>query len=61
MGAHVRQMLVRLGALNEEEETITSLGRHLAAFPIAPRFAKMLVLGHQVCLDLDSLRANLSC
>jgi HrpA-like RNA helicase len=43
-------MLIRLGALTEEEETITSLGRHLAAFPIAPRFAKMLVLGHQVRL-----------
>ena len=48
----VWQMLVRLGALAEEEETITSLGRHLAAFPIAPRYAKMLVLGHQVCLVL---------
>jgi HrpA-like RNA helicase len=46
----LRQMLIRLGALTEEEETITSLGRHLAAFPIAPRFAKMLVLGHQVGL-----------
>ena len=26
---------------------VTPLGRQLAAFPLAPRFAKMLVLGHQ--------------
>ena len=39
--------LERLGALTPEEEEVTSLGRQLAAFPLAPRFAKMLVLGHQ--------------
>lgn len=40
--------LVRLGALTDDgEENITPLGRSLSAFPIAPRFAKMLVLGHQ--------------
>ncbi len=41
---------MRLGALSEDDEEVTPLGRQLAAFPIAPRFAKMLVLGHQVLL-----------
>ena len=40
------QLLVSLGALDEEEQ-ITPLGVQLAAFPLAPRFAKMLVLGNQ--------------
>lgn len=39
--------LMNLGALTPEEEEVTPLGRQLAAFPLAPRFAKMLVLGHQ--------------
>ncbi len=30
-----------------DTEQITALGRALAAFPIAPRFAKMLILAHQ--------------
>ena len=42
------QTLVRLGALRDDDESITPLGRLMSAFPIAPRFAKMLVLGHQV-------------
>ncbi len=35
-----------LGAL-DESQSITELGQTLARFPVAPRFAKMLVLGHQ--------------
>lgn len=36
-----------MGALDKDKETITDLGKTLAAFPVAPRFAKMLVLGKQ--------------
>ena len=39
--------LERLGALTSEDEEVTPLGRQLAALPLAPRFGKMLVLGHQ--------------
>jgi ATP-dependent RNA helicase DHX37/DHR1 len=47
------QTLVRLGGLNDDGEEITPLGRALAAFPLAPRFSKMLVLGDQGgCLAL---------
>jgi hypothetical protein len=34
---------VSLGALSAEQLTITPLGRAMAVFPIAPRFAKMCV------------------
>lgn len=35
-----------LGALDKDNR-LTPLGRSLATFPVAPRYAKMLVLGHQ--------------
>jgi len=40
------KVLSYLGAL-DKKENITSLGLSLASFPLAPRFAKMLVLGEQ--------------
>jgi len=40
--------LVSLGALsNDSAQIITDLGRSIAMIPIAPRYGKMLVLGHQ--------------
>ena len=48
------RLLLKLGALVGEENKpgvtlthITSLGRTMAQFPIAPRYAKMLALGRQ--------------
>nr|KAG5695493.1 hypothetical protein BaRGS_011335 [Batillaria attramentaria] len=55
-------LLVSLGALSEPEKPktfkakvaktaltskITALGRAMASFPIAPRYARMLAMGHQ--------------
>jgi ATP-dependent RNA helicase DHX36 len=38
------QLLVQIGALsNNSEETLTSLGQHLAALPVDPRVGKMLI------------------
>jgi len=39
-----RQLLVLLAALKPDSLAITDLGRAMAAFPLAPRFAKMCVL-----------------
>ena len=36
--------LITLGALDATTQQITTLGRTLAAYPLAPRFAKMLVM-----------------
>ncbi|OQR98048.1 ATP-dependent RNA helicase [Achlya hypogyna] len=45
-------MLMHLGALNEKTDTITSLGKTLAQFPVAARFAKMLLIAKEVgCLE----------
>eukprot|EP00808_Paulinella_micropora_P021713 g55626.t1 len=41
------QHLLLLGALQPDSQAISSLGEKLALFPLSPRFAKMLVLGHQ--------------
>ncbi|XP_062506597.1 probable ATP-dependent RNA helicase DHX37 isoform X2 [Corticium candelabrum] len=48
------QLLVNLGALKEEKTSsgsvqriVTSLGLVMAKFPVSPRCAKMLTLGHQ--------------
>lgn len=48
------KLLLNLGALEEKKTVrgsanavITSLGRAMAKFPLAPRYAKMLCLGHQ--------------
>jgi ATP-dependent RNA helicase DHX37/DHR1 len=48
------QLLVELGALKDEKTTsgsvqriVTSLGHKMAKFPVAPRYAKMLILGYQ--------------
>ncbi len=43
MALHTLRLLGATGS----DEKITQLGRTMAAFPIAPRFAKMLVLAHQ--------------
>ena len=48
------KLLMNLGALEEKKTVkgnvnavITSLGRAMAKFPVSPRYAKMLCLGHQ--------------
>lgn len=48
------KLLLNLGALEEKKTVkgnvnavITSLGRAMAKFPVSPRYAKMLCLGHQ--------------
>ncbi|ETW04021.1 hypothetical protein, variant 2 [Aphanomyces invadans] len=44
--------LLHLGALDRTTNSITGLGKTLAGFPVAPRFAKMLLLAQQVgCLE----------
>ena len=45
-------MLLRLGALSPPSSAecsphITALGRTMAQFPVAPRYAKMLAVGKQ--------------
>ncbi|KAK9807916.1 hypothetical protein WJX73_001801 [Symbiochloris irregularis] len=45
-------LLRRIGALDGEEETLTVLGRHLAALPLPPATAKLLLWGVLLsCLD----------
>lgn len=47
---HAEKVLVYLGALKEEakgEASITDLGSSMNLFPLAPRYAKMLVVGRQ--------------
>ena len=45
-------MLSNLGALNETTHKVTRFGRILANFPIAARFAKMLILAQKSnCLE----------
>jgi ATP-dependent RNA helicase DHX37/DHR1 len=44
---HALQTLQVLGAIERDSHKISALGRTLAAFPVAPRYAKMLVMGHQ--------------
>ncbi|GAB5362005.1 hypothetical protein AAMO2058_000761000 [Amorphochlora amoebiformis] len=39
--------LAILGAIDEKKGTITPLGEAMSSFPLAPRFARMLVLGNQ--------------
>eukprot|EP01122_Echinamoeba_exundans_P008814 TRINITY_DN2999_c0_g1_i2.p1 TRINITY_DN2999_c0_g1~~TRINITY_DN2999_c0_g1_i2.p1 ORF type:complete len:1269 (-),score=258.86 TRINITY_DN2999_c0_g1_i2:1728-5534(-) len=43
--------LINIGAVEEnkktKEQTITPLGKSMSRFPVHPRFAKMLILGHQ--------------
>ncbi|KAF0693972.1 Aste57867_15113 [Aphanomyces stellatus] len=44
--------LLHLGALHHKSNMITGLGKSLAGFPVAPRFAKMLLLAKQLgCLE----------
>ncbi|CAG8619606.1 10750_t:CDS:10, partial [Cetraspora pellucida] len=40
------KLLQHMGALDENSQ-ITSLGRTMATFPLAPRFSKMLIIGQQ--------------
>jgi len=46
------QLLVLLAALKPDSLAITDLGRAMAAFPLAPRFAKMCALTRCVWLEL---------
>ncbi|OZJ01559.1 hypothetical protein BZG36_05386, partial [Bifiguratus adelaidae] len=41
------QLLTYLGAIDPATKQATDLGRLMAAFPISPRFAKMLIIGQQ--------------
>ena len=46
------QLLMDLGALDPNTKVITPVGREMAAFPVSPRFARMLLIGRvQGCLD----------
>lgn len=49
--AQARQLLLSLGALQQDKSTqslsVTSLGEQMAALPLHPRLARMLLLGHQ--------------
>ena len=44
--AKAERLLMYLGALTSEGR-ITPMGRELSAFPLSPRYAKMLAVGHQ--------------
>jgi ATP-dependent RNA helicase DHX37/DHR1 len=49
---NAEKILIHLGALDSETKHITALGRSMAAFPVAPRYAKMLMVGKESdCLD----------
>ena len=53
-GALVRaeQLLLDLGALAPDTKLITHVGKAMAAFPVSPRYARMLLIGRaQGCLD----------
>ncbi|KAJ2884535.1 putative ATP-dependent RNA helicase DHR1 [Coemansia aciculifera] len=41
------RLLTWLGALDSNKGRITDLGRLMSVFPVAPRFAKMLIVGQQ--------------
>jgi len=41
------KLLVTLGAVDGEKKVISDLGRLMAAFPVSPRYSKMLILGQQ--------------
>lgn len=46
------RLLQSIGALEEEGEALTVLGRHLAALPLAPATGKLLLWGVlMACLD----------
>ena len=46
------RLLEDIGAIQEETEALTKLGRHLAALPLPPRVGKMLLFGVMFgCLD----------
>eukprot|EP00050_Salpingoeca_kvevrii_P021732 m.114735 g.114735 ORF g.114735 m.114735 type:complete len:1207 (-) comp9458_c0_seq1:121-3741(-) len=48
--ASAEKLLVRLNALDKFDKKITPLGRTMARFPVAPRYAKMLALAaHYDC------------
>ncbi|OBA24153.1 P-loop containing nucleoside triphosphate hydrolase protein [Metschnikowia bicuspidata var. bicuspidata NRRL YB-4993] len=49
--AKAERLLVTLGALDQAQKHITDLGRTMAHFPLSPRYAKILIVGHQLdCL-----------
>jgi ATP-dependent helicase HrpB len=53
---HAEELLSDLGALTTEEATIAEVGRRMLAFPLHPRYARMLLAAqefgcvHQACL-----------
>jgi ATP-dependent helicase HrpB len=54
--AHAEELLTDLGALSQEHAAITTVGRRMLAFPLHPRYARMLLAAqdfrcvHQACL-----------
>lgn len=48
--SRAEKLLVTLGALNKEKQ-VTELGKSMSAFPVSPRYAKVLIVGNQLdCL-----------
>ena len=55
------QLLTDLGALSEGDGTITSLGRRMLAFPVHPRYARMLLAANEYgCVRAIALIAALT-
>ena len=55
------QLLVLLGALKPDSLAVTELGRAMAAFPLAPRFAKMCVASAGQSCTPDAVAHTLRC
>src|SRR5207244_2308300 len=53
---HAEELLLDLGALAQETTVITELGRRMLAFPVHPRYSRMLIAAqeygcvYQACL-----------
>lgn len=55
------QLLVDLGALEQEEGTITPMGRRMLSFPIHPRYARMFLAAQELgCVRAAALIAALT-
>lgn len=59
--ANSEQLLTDLGALEEKSGEITELGRRMLAFPVHPRYARMLLAAHELgCVQPICLIAALT-
>jgi ATP-dependent helicase HrpB len=59
--ANAEQLLVDLGALHAEGASITALGQRMLAFPVHPRYARMLLAAQQYhCVPSVALIAALT-